>query len=79
MRWASALSDAAAHLLAAFGGDTIERIVAQIPSSWLEADAQSGFADEAAHRNAYVDWLRARLVAVPLIFAEAERAHSLRV
>jgi hypothetical protein len=53
--------------------------VAQIPSTWLEADSHSGFASEAAHRQAYVDWLSARLAAMPLFLEEAERARSLGV
>ena len=79
LRWASALADAATHLASVFAGDTIERIVAQIPVTWLAADAHSGFADETAHRGAYVAWLRARVAALPLLLAEAERAHSLGV
>lgn len=75
--WAGALGEAAAHLGAAFTGEVIERVVQQIPSSWLAADR--AFPDDDAHRAAYVAWLRARAEALPIFLKEAERARAQRV
>jgi hypothetical protein len=72
--WASALSEAAAHLGAALTGEVIDGVVQQIPASWL--DDGDGFADVAAHRAAYGDWLRARREALPLLAEEAARART---
>jgi hypothetical protein len=75
--WAKELGAAASHLERAFAGDIIERTVQQIPAAWLST--HDGFADEDAHRAAYGDWLRARLVALPEFLKEAQRAHALLV
>lgn len=77
LRWASALPDAAAHLGAALTDDLFERVAAAIPAGWFSP--RDGFADEAAHRAAYVAWLRARAGALPIILEEAERARALLV
>ncbi len=61
--WASALAGAAAHLGASITHEVIERVVAEIPADWLAEDR--AFPDDAAHRQAYVAWLRARLGALP--------------
>jgi hypothetical protein len=75
--WASALGEAAAHLDGALTVDRFERVVREIPSDWL--DARVGFADEAAHRAAYVAWLSDRRHALDLVREEAERARALLV
>lgn len=72
--WATALGEAAAHLGAVFTDELFDRIVEQIPASWLASD--HAFEDEADHRAAYVTWLRARAQALPLLLEEAERAHA---
>ena len=72
--WATALGEAAAHLGAVFTDELFDRIVEQIPASWLASD--HAFEDEADHRAAYVAWLRARAQALPLLLEEAERAHA---
>ena len=72
--WAAALGEAAAHLRATLTDEAIERVVRHIPASWLDGD--HGFPDEAAHRAAYVAWLRARAQALPIFLEEAERARA---
>jgi len=76
LRWASSLAPAAAHLTATLTPALIESTVAAIPGEWL---AESPFASEAAHREAYAAWLVARLESSPLVLEEAERARALRV
>ena len=51
--------------------------MAAIPPSWLAGDRD--FESEAAHRAAYVDWLRSRREAIPVFLEEAERARALLV
>jgi hypothetical protein len=75
--WASKLEDAAAHLAGVLTGDVFERVVSEIPASWLQASR--GFATVDLERAAYIAWLRARLAALPLVLKEAERAHSLTI
>lgn len=75
--WAGALGEAAAHLGATLTDAVIDRVVRQIPASWLAAD--HGFPDEEAHRAAYVAWLRARAEALPVFLEEAKRARALLV
>lgn len=72
--WAKALPEAAAHLAAAFTDELFERLVEQIPASWLASD--HAFEDVADHRDAYLTWLRARARALPLLLEEAGRAHA---
>lgn len=72
--WAGALGDAAAHLGRVITDEVIDRVVAQIPASWLDADR--AFPDERAHRAAYAAWLRARAQALPIFLEEAERARA---
>ena len=74
LRWASDLEGAAAHLRSALTPEVIARVVADVPSSWLRPE--DGFADEAAHRAAYLAWFDARLAALPLFLEEARRAHA---
>jgi hypothetical protein len=75
LRWASAMTEAAAHLGAAITNDVIARVVAEIPASWLAEG--SAFVGEEDHRAAYVGWLRARIEALPVFLEEAIRAHAL--
>lgn len=72
--WAGALGAAAAHLAATLTDDVLARVVAQIPSPFL--DPRDGFADDDAHRAAYLGWLRARAAAMPIFHEEAERARA---
>ena len=77
LRWASELDAAAAFLAGVLTEPLLERGVAEIPEAWL--DPHDGFADVAAHRAAYVSWLRERVVAMPVYLEEAKRARSRRV
>jgi hypothetical protein len=72
--WASALDEAAAWLTPTLTDALFTRVVGQIPSSWLAPE--DGFESEGAHRAAYVDWLRARALALPVIVEEAKRARA---
>jgi hypothetical protein len=75
LRFASAMEDAAAHLQGALSDAVFARVAAQIPADWL---AEEGGPDEGESlRAAYVSWLRARRLALPLILEEAARAHAL--
>lgn len=74
---ASALGDAADRLANALTDEVIDRVVGALPEPLL--DAAGGFADEAAHRRAYADWLRARVLALPALREEAEDARARRV
>jgi hypothetical protein len=74
--WASRLGDAAIHLARALTGELFESVVSEIPATWL---GNLRFANVDAERGAYVAWLDARAVALPLILKEAERAHALTV
>lgn len=71
---ASALEAAAVHLSGALSGDLFERVVAQVPDTWLDADRS--WRDAAAHRAAYVAWLRRRCNTIPALLAEALRARG---
>jgi hypothetical protein len=73
--WASALSDAAAHLQATLTEDLFARVVHDLPAPWLAVD--DAFGGDARHRAAYVDWLRARRESIPALREEAERARAL--
>jgi hypothetical protein len=75
--WASKLEDAAEHLTGVLTREVFERVVSEIPASWLQANL--GFATVDLERAAYIAWLRARLAALPLVLKEAERAHALTV
>jgi hypothetical protein len=75
--WASALDEAAKQLAAAFTDEVFTRIAGQIPDSFL--DPRDGFEDEAAHRDAYLAWLRARAAALPVLLSEAKDARARRV
>ena len=70
--FASALRDADARLGARLSRMVIERILQQVPDAWLGADAP--FANPAAHRAAYADYLCRRLEAPHAFLEEALRA-----
>ena len=72
LRWATELREVDAELTALLTRDVIERIVNMIPAAWLEED--SYFADAAAHRNAYVDYMTRRLESPRAWLEEAVRA-----
>lgn len=75
LRWASLLDEAAAHLGAVLTEGLFQRVVAAVPDAWL--GGRDDFADEAARRAGYLDWLRARLGALPTVVEEAKRARAL--
>jgi hypothetical protein len=70
--FASALREADTRLTALVTRERIEQIVAQVPDVWLGGDAP--FADAAAHRDAYVQYLCARIEAPHAFLEEAIRA-----
>ncbi|MBO9663850.1 HipA family kinase [Dokdonella sp.] len=72
--YASALREADERLGALLTEEMIERIVAQVPDAWLLGDAP--FADAAAHRAAYAQYLCRRLRAPREFVAEAIRARG---
>ncbi len=74
LRWASGLPDAAAHLSSVLTRERVDHVVAQIPPRWLGDD--DGFADHAAHRAAYGEWLWTRRAMIPMLAEEAARARS---
>jgi hypothetical protein len=75
--WASALPEAAAHLGGTLGGELFDRVLRDVPKSWLEGDRS--FRDDGHQRAAYLAWLLARTRALPQVLEEAERAQSLLV
>src|SRR5689334_13669649 len=70
--FATQLREADERLAALLPRDTIERIVAAIPGEWLGGEVP--FADAAAHRAAYADYLCRRLEAPRAFVEEALRA-----
>ena len=54
--------------------ERVQAVVAAIPEGWLRVDVP--FADVAAHRAAYVDYLLTRLAAAPVFIEEAARARA---
>jgi hypothetical protein len=75
--FASALPDADAACRERLGGDVIARVVELIPDDWLR-DTET-FAQPADQREAYRNFLSARLASSPTFTEEAIRARSLRV
>ncbi len=75
--FASRLAEADLFMTERITPETIERVVAQIPTDWLEAHA--GFASHDAHRAAYVGYLTQRLAAPRAFAEEAVRAHTMHV
>ena len=76
--FASRLEEADRQCRAQISDALITRAVERIPAAWLEDDADT-FADAAAHRAAYRDFLCARAEASQVFTGEAVRARSLRV
>jgi hypothetical protein len=74
LRDAGALGEAAAHLGSRLSDEVIDRVVQQVPATWLDADR--AFASHDAQRAAYVAWLRARRAALPVLLEEAQRART---
>jgi hypothetical protein len=74
---ASALPEADAELAPRLTGAALESIVALVPEGWL-GDVP-GFADVAAHRRAYVEFLTRRLEAPRAFTQEAVDARAGRV
>ncbi|TCO42135.1 hypothetical protein EV148_102494 [Dokdonella fugitiva] len=70
--FATQLREADARLVTLLSHDVIENVVARIPDAWLGGDAP--FADAAAHRAAYADYLCRRLEAPRAFVEEALRA-----
>ena len=72
--FASALPEADKRMREAITPQAIAEIVALIPDAWL--DEPEVFADPAAHRQAYADYLTRRLAASHVFVEEAIRARS---
>ena len=72
--FASALPEADARLSQRLTSDVIDRIIGLIPDSWLCGDAP--FADAAAHRDAYAQYLKRRIDAPRVFVQEAIRARG---
>ena len=75
--WASRLAEADAFLAPQLTPALIESVIDSVPDDWL-ADEPS-FADHAAHRAAYVQFLNQRIAAPRAFIQEAVRARSLHV
>lgn len=72
--WADALPGAWDALRPRLTPEVVSAVVAAVPESWLGGDVP--FADPAAHRAAYVDYLLARLDAAPAFLEEAVNARA---
>lgn len=72
--FAAALPEADARMREAITPKAIADIVALIPDAWL--DEPEVFADPAAHRQAYADYLARRLASSNVFVEEAIRARS---
>ena len=77
LRWATELREADAELSALLTLETLGRIVAMIPDSWLGDEPQFASAD--AHRTAYLDYFLQRLEAPRQWMEDAVRARSPRI
>jgi hypothetical protein len=75
LRFAGRLQDSDHRLRARLNEGFLAAIVAAIPAAWLSSEPQ--FADETAHRAAYVDYLTGRLAASSVFVEEALRARDL--
>jgi hypothetical protein len=75
--FATELAAADAWLAQRLDRTRITSIVAQIPDAWLGDEAS--FPDRAAHRAAYLSYLRRRLAAPRAFFEEACRARAVHV
>jgi hypothetical protein len=74
LRYASRLPQAETRLAPLLNAAKIRSFVDEIPEQWLEGEA--AFADVAAHRAAYNEYLLGRLAASPAFTEEAVRARS---
>ena len=74
LRFASRLREADALLRSRLDEATLRKIVATLPAGWLAGE--SFFADETAHREAYLAFLLSRLDAAPIFVEEAIRARD---
>lgn len=72
--WAQTLAQADAQCAARLNPDIIAAIVAQVPDAWLESE--DAFAEPAAQRQAYVDYLVLRLAQREAFVQEAIRARA---
>jgi hypothetical protein len=66
-----------AELAARLPDAEIERIVGLVPDSWLVDEP--AFDNPAAYRQAYIDYLKCRLLARAAFVQEAVRAHAAHV
>lgn len=72
--WVDALPEAWEGIRARLTPEVVSGVVAAIPEGWLGGDVP--FADVAAHRAAYIEYLLARLDAAPVFIEEAARARA---
>lgn len=77
LRWADGVGEVDAELTAKFTAAEIERIISLIPSEWLGDVEQFGSVE--VHRQAYRDYLMARLEEPRAWVEEAARARALLV
>ena len=77
LRWASELATVDAELTALLTPEAIDAVLAMIPDSWLGDEPR--FADVAAHRHAYREYLLRRLETPREWVEEAVRARTLLV
>ena len=75
--FASALAEVDAPLAARLTAEVLAAIVAAVPDDWL--DDEPAFASRAAQRDAYLQYLVARLREPRAFALEADRAHSQHV
>ncbi|AKC88228.1 HipA family kinase [Pseudoxanthomonas suwonensis] len=74
LRWATRLAEIDASMAQRLQGDAIADVVAQVPDDWLQGP--DAFADPAAQRAAYVDYLTRRLAQREGFVQEAIRARA---
>ena len=72
--FASSIAEADARLAPLVTEELLVDLVALVPDAWLAGDGT--FSALPAHRRAYVDYLRDRLVAPRAFVEEAERART---
>jgi hypothetical protein len=71
---ADALGEAAVHMNAMLDDGVVARVISDVPGSLLEDDR--AFAGPSSQRDAYLEWLRARRAAIPVVLEEAQRARA---
>jgi len=74
--WASEIASVDAAMSARLNENMFRDIVALIPDAWLRGDPS--YATPAERRDAYVDYLVARMQAPRAFAEEANRAHRAR-